>query len=282
MTREMGSLGKDVAAGSPRRPGRRSSTTRSSSRSRTRCGLRKSHVERFLDGQVGPVGEAHHRQTSLSIFTADETFRFLRDGSTGVIRGWGAVHLLRDVPHVIRVRVCAPLETRVARMMERLAHRQPRHGRERDPDERGSPHRHHQAPLRRELARSRALRPGAFAPSACRSTSASTRSTCMMKHEVLPGNAGFVRMVDNLALGMERALGAAPRRAHHRHAHHGRMRRRRGDAARCRGHAERVRGRGRGRRGAVEGVKRVDNQLKAATPPAPDSDARGEWARGSS
>jgi len=46
---------------------------------------------------------------------------FLRDGTTGVIRGWGAVHLLRNVPHVIRVRVCAPLETRVTRMMERLA-----------------------------------------------------------------------------------------------------------------------------------------------------------------
>ncbi len=29
-------------------------------------------------------------------------------------------HLLRDIPHVIRVRVCAPLETRIARMMERL------------------------------------------------------------------------------------------------------------------------------------------------------------------
>src|SRR5262249_37948673 len=59
-------------------------------------------------------------KTSLSIFTADETFRFLRDGSTGVIRGWGAVHLLKTIPHVVRVRVCAPLETRVRRMMERL------------------------------------------------------------------------------------------------------------------------------------------------------------------
>jgi len=31
------------------------------------------------------------------------------------------VHLLKNVPHVIRVRVCAPLETRVGRMMQRLA-----------------------------------------------------------------------------------------------------------------------------------------------------------------
>jgi hypothetical protein len=38
-----------------------------------------------------------------------------------VIRGWGAVHLLKDVPHVIRVRVCAPLDLRIERMMERLA-----------------------------------------------------------------------------------------------------------------------------------------------------------------
>jgi hypothetical protein len=37
-----------------------------------------------------------------------------------VIRGWGASHLLKDIPHVIRVRVCAPLDTRIARMMERL------------------------------------------------------------------------------------------------------------------------------------------------------------------
>jgi hypothetical protein len=59
-------------------------------------------------------------RTSRSIFTADETFRILRSGSAGVIRGWGAAHLLRGVPHVIRVRICAPYETRVERMMERL------------------------------------------------------------------------------------------------------------------------------------------------------------------
>ena len=83
--------------------------------------LRKSHVERFLEGRSGIWERLTTDKTALSIFTADETFRFLRDGTTGEIRGWGAVHLLRNVPHVIRVRVCAPLETRVTRMMERLA-----------------------------------------------------------------------------------------------------------------------------------------------------------------
>jgi cytidylate kinase len=82
--------------------------------------LRKSHVERFLEGKSGIWERLTTDRTSLSIFTADETFKFLRDGSTAVIRGWGAVHLLKNVPHVVRVRVCAPMETRVGRMMQRL------------------------------------------------------------------------------------------------------------------------------------------------------------------
>ena len=121
MTREMGSLGKDVAAGVAARSGRRVVYHEIIEPIANKMRLRKSHVERFLDGRAGIWERLTTDRTSLSIFTADETFRFLRDGSTGVIRGWGAVHLLRNVPHVIRVRVCAPLETRIARMMERLA-----------------------------------------------------------------------------------------------------------------------------------------------------------------
>jgi hypothetical protein len=82
--------------------------------------LRKSHVERFLEGRSGLWERLTTDRTSLSIFTADETYRVLHDPATAVIRGWGAVHLLRDIPHVLRVRVCAPFETRVQRMMERL------------------------------------------------------------------------------------------------------------------------------------------------------------------
>ena len=120
MTREMGSLGKDVAAGIAARSGKRVVYHEIIEPIANKMRLRKSHVERFLDGKSGMWERLTTDKTSLSIFTADETFRFLRDGSTGVIRGWGAVHLLRDIPHVIRVRVCAPMETRVKRMMERL------------------------------------------------------------------------------------------------------------------------------------------------------------------
>jgi cytidylate kinase len=121
MTREMGSLGKDVAAGVAARTGKRVVYHEIIEPIANKMRLRKSHVERFLDGKSGIWERLTTDKTSLSIFTADETFKFLRDDSTGVIRGWGAVHLLRNIPHVIRVRVCAPLETRIARMMERLS-----------------------------------------------------------------------------------------------------------------------------------------------------------------
>jgi cytidylate kinase len=120
MTREMGSLGKDVAAGIAARSGKRVVYHEIIEPLANKMRLRKSHVERFLDGKSGVWERLTTDKTSLSIFTADETFRFLRDDSTGVIRGWGAVHLLKDIPHVIRVRVCAPMDTRVARMMDRL------------------------------------------------------------------------------------------------------------------------------------------------------------------
>jgi cytidylate kinase len=121
MTREMGSLGKDVAAGLAERMNKKVVYHEIIEPIANKMRLRKSHVERFLEGKSGIWERLTTDKTSLSIFTADETFRFLRDDSTGVIRGWGAAHLLRNIPHVIRVRVCAPLETRVARMMERLA-----------------------------------------------------------------------------------------------------------------------------------------------------------------
>ena len=120
MTREMGSLGKDVASGVATRMNRSVIYHEIIEPIANKMRLRKSHVERFLDGKAGLWERLTTDKTSLSIFTADETFRFLRDGSTGVIRGWGAVHLLRDIPHVVRVRVCAPLEVRIARMMQRL------------------------------------------------------------------------------------------------------------------------------------------------------------------
>jgi len=120
MTREMGSLGKDVAAGVAERANRKVVYHEIIDQLASKMRLRKSHVERFLEGKAGIWERLTTDKTSLSIFTADETFRILRNGEAAVIRGWGAAHLLGAIPHVVRVRICAPLEVRIDRMMERL------------------------------------------------------------------------------------------------------------------------------------------------------------------
>jgi cytidylate kinase len=120
MTREMGSLGKDVAAEVAQRIGKHVVHHEIIDNVANKMRLRKSHVVRFLEGKSGIWERMTTDKTSLSIYTADETFALAEDERVGVIRGWGAAHLLRPCPHVIAVRVCAPFEVRVKRMMERL------------------------------------------------------------------------------------------------------------------------------------------------------------------
>jgi cytidylate kinase len=120
MTREMGSLGKDVAARLSEHVGKPLVHHEIIGLLADKMRLRKSHVVRFLEGKAGIWERMTTDQTSLSIFTADETLRLIEEGGVGVLRGWGAAHLLRPVPHVVAVRICAPLHTRVERMMERL------------------------------------------------------------------------------------------------------------------------------------------------------------------
>ncbi len=120
MTREMGSLGKDAAAQLSARLGKQTVHHEIIGHLANKMRLRKSHVIRLLEGKAGIWERLTADQTSLSIYTADETFQLVETKQVAVIRGWGAVHLLRPISHVICVRVCAPLELRVRRMMERL------------------------------------------------------------------------------------------------------------------------------------------------------------------
>src|SRR5919206_4527482 len=120
ITREMGSLGKDVAAALGEELGLPVIYHEVIDHLADRMRVRKSHVIRLLDGSAGLLERLTADETSLSIFTADEIYAIaLRGGA--IIRGWGATHLLRDVPHALSVRVCAPFELRKTRMMERLA-----------------------------------------------------------------------------------------------------------------------------------------------------------------
>jgi cytidylate kinase len=119
ITREMGSLGKDVARGLGEELGLPVIYHEVIDHLADRMRVRKSHVIRLLDGSAGLLERLTADKTSLSIFTADEIYAIAARGGA-IIRGWGATHLLREVPHVVCVRVCAPFELRRQRMMERL------------------------------------------------------------------------------------------------------------------------------------------------------------------
>ena len=120
ITREMGSLGKDVASGLGQSLDLPIFYHEVVEPLADRMRVRKSHVIRLIDGSAGLLERLTADKTSLAIFSADEIFDLAMQGSGAVVRGWGATHLLRDVPHAICVRVCAPLQVRKRRMMERL------------------------------------------------------------------------------------------------------------------------------------------------------------------
>jgi len=120
MTREMGSLGKDVAQGVAEVLGLEVIHQEIIDQVADRMRLRNSHVVRLLDGKASILERLTTDRTSLAIFTADETYGIAQRDRGAVIRGWGATQLLRGVGHAVCVRVCAPKELRVRRMMERL------------------------------------------------------------------------------------------------------------------------------------------------------------------
>lgn len=120
ITREMGSLGKDVAAGVGQALGLPLVYHEVIEPAADRRRVRKSHVIRLLDRTTSLLESLTADKTSQAIYSADEIFGLAQTGQGAVIRGWGATHLLRDVPHALRVRVCAPFDVRRQRMQERL------------------------------------------------------------------------------------------------------------------------------------------------------------------
>ena len=120
MTREMGSLGKDVALGLSVQMGLTVVHHELVERDLAdRMDMRESEVHRFLEGQASLLERWKIDQTRLSRYTADEILQLAQRDNV-LIRGWGATHLLSGVHHVIRVRVCAPMSSRIERLMERL------------------------------------------------------------------------------------------------------------------------------------------------------------------
>jgi cytidylate kinase len=120
MNREMGSLGKEVAAGLEQALGLQTRHHEMIDHLANRARLRKSHVISFLEGTQGLLERLTTDQVRLRILTADEILSMAESGEPLMLRGWGATSLLKEVPHAVRVCVTAPRRVRVNRMMKRL------------------------------------------------------------------------------------------------------------------------------------------------------------------
>lgn len=121
MTREMGTGGKDVTDRLADRLGLKvvhHELIESAVAART--GLPESEVHRFLEGEAGLLERWKVGTRKLSRSTALEILEIAGQGNV-LIRGWGAPYLLRAVPHVVCVRISAPMPFRERTLMDRLA-----------------------------------------------------------------------------------------------------------------------------------------------------------------
>ncbi len=121
MNREMGSLGKDVAAGLEQVLGMKVRHHEMIDHLASRARIRKSHVVSFIEGTQGLLERLTTDQLRLRVLTADEILSMAESDDAIILRGWGATSLLKEVPHAVRVCVSASRRTRVQRMMARLS-----------------------------------------------------------------------------------------------------------------------------------------------------------------
>ena len=120
MTREMATLGKDVAAGLAERLNLNIVHHELVERDiAQRAGMRESEVHRLLEGEASLLERWKIDRKRLSRYTAQEILELAVKGNV-LIRGWGATYLLRFVPHVICVRICAPMPFRQQVLMKRI------------------------------------------------------------------------------------------------------------------------------------------------------------------
>ena len=125
MTREMGSLGKDVAEGLAGELGLRLLYHEIIDSVAEKMHLPANVITRFLQGKAGRIESLRADFDSMSLYTAEEVLEIAAKGNL-MIRGWGATCLLRPVSHVLCVRVCAPMTLRVQRIMDRVGIQDPK------------------------------------------------------------------------------------------------------------------------------------------------------------
>lgn len=119
MNQEMGSLGKDVATALASELGLNLVRHEVVDHVAEKMRARKSLIRRVMEGKAGMLDRLSTDKRSLATYTAEEVFDLAAKGNV-VIRGWGATYLLRSIPHIPCVRICAPMELRIKWLMQRL------------------------------------------------------------------------------------------------------------------------------------------------------------------
>lgn len=119
MTQEMATLGKDVALGVCDALGLQQVRHEVGDVVAGKMHVKKSLIRRIREGKASRIEKWAADEKTISIFTAEEVYDLAVKGNV-LIRGWGGTLLLRDVAHIPRIRVCAPIEVRIQRLMERL------------------------------------------------------------------------------------------------------------------------------------------------------------------
>ena len=119
MTREMGSLGRDVALGLAGRLGLDLVQHELVEHIAEKMDMQESSVNRFLEGKASLLERWGINENDMSLYTTEQLLDIAKRGNV-LIRGWGATYVLREISHVICVRVCAPLGMRARNVMERM------------------------------------------------------------------------------------------------------------------------------------------------------------------
>jgi cytidylate kinase len=120
MTREIGSLGAEVATGVADELGLKVVNSEIvASHVAGSLGVEESTVQHYLDGSASMFERWQIDKRKLSRYTSEEILSLAQQGNV-LIRGWGVSALFHDVPQVLSVRVCVPMAVRESVMMERL------------------------------------------------------------------------------------------------------------------------------------------------------------------
>jgi cytidylate kinase len=119
MTMEVGTRGSEVATGLAEVLGLASVGHELAERVADKMHVKKSLLTRLREGKATMLERLSTSQAEVAVFTAEEVYALAQRGNV-VIRGWGSTLLLRAVPHIPCIRVCAPFDARVRSLMQRL------------------------------------------------------------------------------------------------------------------------------------------------------------------